>query len=74
MPSKAKRHADRGERKVPKTFRLTPSKLSAAQRVLGTETATEAIETALDLVVFRHELVAGTRAMLGAAIAEPPSD
>lgn len=72
MPSKPK--AGRGDRKVPMTFRLAPSKLSAAQRVLGTETATEAIETALDLVVFRHELMAGTRAMLGTEIAEPPSD
>ena len=51
--------------KVSKTFRLTPGKLAAAQRILGTETATETIETALDLVVFRRELVEGTRAMLG---------
>ena len=54
--------------KVPKTFRLAPAKIAAAQRILGTPTATETIETALDLVVFRHELVAGTRAMLGVEI------
>ena len=51
--------------KVPKTYRLTPGKLSAAQRILGTATATEAIETALDMVVFRQELLDGTRAMSG---------
>ncbi len=41
------------ERKVRKTYRLTPGKLAAAQRVLGTATATERIEAALDMVVFR---------------------
>jgi hypothetical protein len=52
-------------RKVSRTFRLTPGKLEAAQKILGTETATETIETALDLVVFRDELVAGTKALAG---------
>lgn len=64
----------RGGRKEPRTFRLAPGKLAAAQRILKTETATQTIETALDLVVFRHELVAGTRAMLGAEVGEAPSD
>ena len=32
---------------------------AAAQRILGTPTATETIEAALDLVVFRDDLVAG---------------
>lgn len=59
------------ERKVSRTFRLTPSKLAAAQRLLGTPTATEAIETALDMVVFRQELLDGTRAMLGIRLASP---
>ena len=49
--------------KVSKTFRLTPGKLAASQRILATTTATETIETALDMVVFRRELVNGTRAM-----------
>lgn len=57
-----------GSSKVPKTFRLTPAKIVAAQKILGTATATETIEVALDLVVFREELVTGTRAMLGADI------
>lgn len=60
------------DRKVPKTYRLSPAKVAAAQRILGTPTATETIEAALDLVVFRDELVAGTRAMLGTEVS--PSD
>ena len=55
-------------RKVPKTYRLTPEKLASAQRILGTATATEAIELALDMVVFRRELLDGTRAMLGVKV------
>lgn len=58
-------------RKVPRTYRLTPEKVVAAQRVLGTATATETIETALDLVLFRRELIAGTRAMLGVTLNPP---
>jgi hypothetical protein len=60
------------DRKVPKTYRLSPAKVAAAQRILGTPTATETIEAALDLVVFRDELVAGTRALLGTDLA--PAD
>jgi hypothetical protein len=48
-----------------------PSTLAAAQRILGTTTATETIETALDMVVFRDELLRGTRAIRGMGI-EPP--
>ena len=59
------------ERKVPKTYRLTPGKLAAAQRILGAATATETIETALDMVVFRQELLDGTRAMLGVHVTSP---
>lgn len=61
----------RGDRKVPKTYRLSPNKVAAAQRVLGTPTATETIEAALDMVVFREELIAGTRAMFGVELADP---
>ena len=59
------------ERKVPRTYRLAPEKVAAAQRVLGSATATETIETALDLVLFRQELVMGTRRMLGVRLAPP---
>lgn len=65
------RRARSGERKVPKTYRLSPAKVAAAQRILGTDTATETIETALDMVVFRRELVEGTRAMLGVELTSP---
>jgi len=59
------------DRKVPRTYRLAPGKVAAAQRVLRASTATEAIETALDLVLFRRELVSGTRTMLGVRITPP---
>lgn len=58
-------------RKVPKTYRLNPNKIAAAQRILGTPTATETIEAALDMVVFRQELVEGTRAMRGVELTSP---
>ncbi len=67
-----KARAIRGKRsrsKISMTFRLAPSKLAAAQRILETSTATETIETALDMVVFRRELIDGTRAMLGVRLA-----
>ena len=59
------------ERRVPRTYRLPLSKLSAAKRALGAATATETIERALDLVVFQSELVDGTRSMQGVQIASP---
>ena len=45
--------------KVAKSYRLSPKRIAAAQRILGTPNATATIEEALDLVVFRHELVTG---------------
>ncbi len=56
------------------TYRLRPSTLSAAKRALGAATATETIERALELVVFRQRLVDGTRAMLGVPIGSPDAD
>ncbi|MBK8060514.1 MAG: hypothetical protein IPK33_22280 [Gemmatimonadetes bacterium] len=61
----------RPSRKVSKTFRLAPGKVAAAQRILGTSTATETIEAALDMVVFRQELLDGSRALFGMAITSP---
>jgi hypothetical protein len=49
---------------------LTPGKVEAAQKILGAPTATEAIETALDMVIFRVELVEGTKAALGIEFSE----
>jgi len=48
--------------------------VKAAKRVLGAATATEAIERALELVVFRRELVEGTRAMLGVGLKLPDAE
>jgi hypothetical protein len=56
------------EAKVAKTYRLSPRRIATAQAILGAPTATAAIEEALDLVVFRRELIDGTRAMSGLEI------
>jgi hypothetical protein len=60
----------RGERPTKKNFRLYQSKLDRAKKALGAETETETIEQALDLVIFRDELVKGARAMKGADLAD----
>lgn len=64
----SKSRTSKRSRKVSRTFRLTPGRLEAAQKILGTETATATIETALDMVVFREELMEGAEAMFGADI------
>lgn len=51
-----------------KNLRLHQSKIDAARKLLGTSTETETIEAALDLVIFRAELVEGIRAMRGAQL------
>lgn len=48
------------EARTRKNFRLHQSKLDAAQAALGTETETETIERALDLVAFGERLARGT--------------
>lgn len=68
--AKTKPEARKG-RKVPRTYRLAPEKVAAAKRILKASTATETIEQALDLVVFRHELMDGTRALLGLEVHTP---
>ncbi len=65
------RVAPLAEKKVLRTFRLAPGKVTAAQRILGTVNATETVEMALDLVVFRSELVRGTKALLGIQVEDP---
>jgi hypothetical protein len=54
-----------------KTFRLAPGRIRAAQRILGTATETATIEQALDLVLFRKELLDGTRDMFGVTLVAP---
>ena len=71
MASRSRATARSSGTKVSKTFRLAPTKLAAAQKILGTATATETIETALDMVVFRQELLDGTRALFGVTITSP---
>lgn len=66
--AKKTRHSREPKKKISRTFRLTPGRLEAAQKILGTDTATATIETALDMVVFRQELVEGAEEMFGAAI------
>lgn len=61
-------------RKVSRTFRLAPATIADAQRALGAATATQAIEMALDLVLFRTELARGTRSLMGTVIETPDQD
>lgn len=51
--------------KVRKNLRLTQAKLVRAQRILGTETETDTVEQALDLVAFRQEVIDGVRRVGG---------
>lgn len=53
------------ERTTRKSMRLSQAKLDRARRILGTKTETETVDQALDLVAFRHEVVAGVRRMAG---------
>lgn len=53
-----------------KNVRLDQHNLDAARRILGAKTETETIATAIDLVVFRQELVDSVRAMYGTDVAE----
>jgi hypothetical protein len=57
-----------------RTYRLPLAKISAAQRAMGTKTATETIERALDLAAFQRALVDGTQAMFGVKIVSPDPD
>jgi hypothetical protein len=53
------------EGKVRKEFWLDPDALAEAQAFLGTATERETVEVALELVSFRRDLAAGTRALRG---------
>ena len=56
--------------KVAKNYRLSPRRIAAAQRILGTPNATATIEEALDLVVFREELNTGLKKAFGLDMTE----
>lgn len=51
--------------KVRKNLRLTQAKVDRARRILGTDTETETIEQALDLVAFRQDVIEGVRRLAG---------
>ena len=77
-PSQAKRSENstlartftRGIRKnkVRKEFWLDPKLLQSVKEELGVATEREAVEMALDLVVFRKELAEGARRLAGTRI------
>lgn len=56
------------ERTRKKNYRLHQSKIDRVREILQADTETEAIETALDLVILRDELVQGVRDMEGAEL------
>jgi hypothetical protein len=58
------------ESKVAMSYRLSPAKIARARHILGTATATATIEEALDLVIFRRELMDGLEAASGIDIVE----
>jgi hypothetical protein len=59
MAARKPKKSTRVSEKVAKSYRLSPKRIAAAQRILGTPNATATIEEALDMVVFRNELVTG---------------
>jgi hypothetical protein len=58
------------EPKVAMSYRLAPGKIARARAILGTPSATATIEEALDLVVFRRELMEGAGRAFGLPIAD----
>lgn len=68
MPSAKSTKRRKRSTPVRKNFRLDQSRLDAAREALGARTDTEAIERALDVVLFRKELVDGVDALVGATI------
>ena len=65
----------RARPRVRKNLRLNQAKLDRARRILGTETETETVEQALDLVAFRQEVISGVRRLAGSkTLQESPTD
>lgn len=54
-----------GARPTRKNFYLHQAKIDLARKILGVETETEAIDTALDLLIYGEALATGTTAMKG---------
>ncbi len=78
MPRKPSRSAaptgTPSDRKTPRSYRLSEARIAAAQRILGAPTATATIEMALDMVVFRQELLDGLADMRGVRLSNIPDD
>lgn len=70
MARKKAKKAKAVSEKVAKSYRLSPRRIAAAQKILGTPNATATIEEALDLVVFREELLSGLERAHGIDIVE----
>jgi hypothetical protein len=68
MAGKKKKTAAKVSEKVAKSYRLSPARIAAAQKVLGTPNETATIEEALDLVVLRDELTGGLKKAFGTDI------
>jgi hypothetical protein len=62
--------AQQHEKPRTKNYRLYQSKIDRVREILQADTETEAIETALDLVILRDELVRGAREMDGAELVD----
>jgi len=54
-----------GEKPVRKNHYLYQSKLDLAKEILGARTETEALDSALDLLIYGESLARGTEAMAG---------
>lgn len=59
---------------VRKNIRLSQGKIDRARKILGTKTETETIEQALDLVVFRQEVISGLEALAGSDLLRDPDE
>jgi len=71
MPIPAKKSPERRpsrEGKVRKEFWLDPETLRRAQTILGTATERETVETALDMIAFRREVLDGLQVLSGLQI------
>lgn len=52
-------------RVVRKNMRLRPDLIDRAKRILGTTSETETVEQALELVIFRDEVLSGIESVAG---------
>jgi hypothetical protein len=57
--------SDTDERPTRKNYYLRQSKIDLAKEILGARTETEAVEGALDLLIYGEALAAGTEEMAG---------